>query len=573
MSNDKKLFFTAILLGIGLTTFLFTNCAPPGFKLNTALSNSFSSLGIEDPLLPHAWHIHNTGQKVFATTGGLAGADVNVLGTWRQGVFGEGVKILISDDGVEDNHEDLKDNFLYSATGSKDYTKPAPYVSTTGPALGENDNHGTSVAGLIAATGWNGRGSLGLAPKVAILSANFLSSQATATRGTLLDQATGDFDISNMSWGAPHNVLFSRDIDYESILRNRVDTGRSGKGVIFVKAAGNHQYVLCRNSLTNYCVGNANFDGHNSNPYQIVVGALNASGVGADYSSPGSNLWISSFGGDFGELAPAMLTTDRMGCDKGVASTKNSSSIPFQKGQNGNTNCNYTSVFNGTSSAAPLVSAAAALMLSVNPELTWRDVRFILAKTARVVGSLSAPSRPHLLNSPVPNGYTWELPWVTNRAGFHFHNRYGFGSLDVDAAVAMARSYSSTLGTYSESMWAHENTNAMTIPDNSSTGASSLINFNTNMKIEGVQVQLWINHADISELAVELISPQGTRSILVHMRNSLEGFPNYEGEVLLTNAFYQESAAGSWRLNVIDGKAGTTGSLTRWRLNISGSAP
>jgi len=49
----------------------------------------------------------------------------------------------------------------------------------------------------------------------------------------------------------------------------------------------------------------------------------------------------------------------------------------------GNENYDYTQRMNGTSSAAPIVSGVIALMLEANPNLTYRDIRIILAKTAR----------------------------------------------------------------------------------------------------------------------------------------------------------------------------------------------
>jgi len=38
---------------------------------------------------------------------------------------------------------------------------------------------------------------------------------------------------------------------------------------------------------------------------------------------------------------------------------------------------------NGTSSATPVTAGVIALMLEANPALTWRDVKHILASTAR----------------------------------------------------------------------------------------------------------------------------------------------------------------------------------------------
>ena len=46
-------------------------------------------------------------------------------------------------------------------------------------------------------------------------------------------------------------------------------------------------------------------------------------------------------------------------------------------------NTNYTQCMNGTSAASPNAAGVVALMLQANPSLSWRDVRRILATTAR----------------------------------------------------------------------------------------------------------------------------------------------------------------------------------------------
>ena len=53
---------------------------------------------------------------------------------------------------------------------------------------------------------------------------------------------------------------------------------------------------------------------------------------------------------------------------------------------------NYTSRFNGTSAAAPEVSAVVALMLQANPNLTYRDVQEILVRSARQNAEFETPS-------------------------------------------------------------------------------------------------------------------------------------------------------------------------------------
>ncbi|MBV2167522.1 MAG: hypothetical protein KUL82_02335, partial [Bdellovibrio sp.] len=84
------LFVMSLITGI-----FFTNCAKNGF---TASNPEQYGEGA-DPFLAMAWHINNTAQKVFALDAGVAGVDLNLLKTWQSEIFGDGIKILISDDG------------------------------------------------------------------------------------------------------------------------------------------------------------------------------------------------------------------------------------------------------------------------------------------------------------------------------------------------------------------------------------------------------------------------------------------------------------------------------------------
>jgi len=218
-------------------------------------------------------------------------------------------------------------------------------------------------------------------------------------------------------------------------------------------------------------------------------------------------------------------------------------------------------------------TGAVALLLEANPNLTWRDVKYILAKTAVPMNYVTTGGISHPLSVALPSGYTWEQTWVVNKAGFPFHNWYGFGKVDVDSAVAMAKSYTSNLGTYTETNWANSSgAISIAVPDNSAVGGSSTLTVasGSNVTIEAVRLKLSVTHADISELAVELTSPSGTKSILVNMRNSLTGISHFSNDIFLSNAFYQESSQGTWTLKVIDGRSGNTGTITSWSLDFTG---
>ncbi|CAN5504812.1 S8 family peptidase [soil metagenome] len=581
-----------IILPVVPLIFAFVNCSS-GFTPIDSLTSSSSGLDSSgggtigdastDPLMALAWHLSNSGQIDYAATAAVAGNDLNLASTWASGDYGSGVKVMVSDDGSESTHEDLAANFNPNKV-SKDYTLPSPFLSYTSLPKGPEDNHGTAVSGIIAAVGWNGVGSRGVAPKATYAIAAFLSSAATQSTASYVDQANGDFDVFSMSWGASQDSLYDADPSFEAQLKYGTTSLRAGRGANYVKAAGNDFYVFCNGSTTKYCIGNSNFDPDNSNPYLIVVAALNAKGKSSSYSSPGSDLWISGFGGEYGSAtttndkkgksaadSPTIITTDRMGCTNGYAASNATSA--FEKGATpNNASCNYTSGFNGTSAATPTITGSVALMLSANPNLTWRDVRYILAKTATKIDVNIGDITAHPLGLALPAGVIWEKGWVTNAAGFNFHNWYGFGRVNVDAAVAMAKNFVSPLGAYMNSAFADTTgTLALAIPDNSASGVSSTMAVARSMKIESVRLKLFVTHPYVSDLQIQLTSPSGTQSILINMRSALDGIKNIQGEVLLTNAFFQENSAGTWTLKVIDGAPANAGTLTKWALDFSGA--
>lgn len=74
-----------------------------------------------------------------------------------------------------------------------------------------------------------------------------------------------------------------------------------------------------------------------------------------------------------------------------------------------------------------------------------------------------------------------------------------------------------------------------------------------DLTVEAVQVLVDAKHGRANDLAVELISPAGTRSVLLSPRTGLvnESY-GLNQQRLLSNHFYGESARGQWRLRVID---------------------
>ena len=539
-----------------------------------------------DPLLRHQWFINNTGQKAFADFAGLSGEDLNVIDAWRTEdassdlILGDDIKIAVSDTGVEIEHQDLRDNIRKSA--NRDYSSGVPDVG--GDPTNNDDSsgdHGTSVAGLIGAEGWNGVGGRGVAPNASISGINFLnSSQSTAL---LVDQIDGDFDIFNQSWGDTDSQYNKLPGSYTTQMVDSTSNGRSGLGQIIVRAAGN-SFVDSYNSTSGqYWSRPSTSSADNNVPYVIVVGATSAGNTGssigekASYSSAGSNIWVSAPGGEFGDDDPAMVTTDQAGCDKGYART-GATTNSFQQSSTSNKKCNYTSTFNGTSSAAPVLSGLIALILQANPSLTWRDVKHILANTSDQIDAAWPGAYASLFRNRSwdPATYQYEQAWITNSAGYKFHNWYGFGRANAKAAVDMAKTYAVNLGTFTQYDRDSATSLGVAIPDNTAAGGSTTLvadaGAGAGLVIEAVTVQLEISHTWVGDLAVELTAPSGTKSILFNINNSFQDahWTTADKVVFLSNAFYGETSDGTWTLKVIDGAAGDVGTLNSWKMKIYG---
>ena len=129
------------------------------------------------------------------------------------------------------------------------------------------------------------------------------------------------------------------------------------------------------------------------------------------------------------------------------------------------------------------------------------------------------------------------------------------------------------------------------IPDNNSSGISSIIRVNEVINITSVKAAININHSYIGDLRVVLISPEGIEVVLV--RSSDDNGINYVQttfddaaslRLLNSNAPYtgsfkpeevlsvlnSEMSLGDWTLKVVDTADEDTGSLISWILSISG---
>lgn len=571
----------------------YTNEDFTGFTLDSDLEvittcpdlDRNTSPGTGDPLVSGQWNLDNTGQTAYAASGGVAGEDLDMRGAIADGPTGEGVRIAVVDSGLEICHPDLEGNvesgasYNFNSRDWHDSSSTDPYFSH---AFGD---HGTSVAGVIASRANNGIGGRGVAPEASIRGYNYL--EANAQDGPLLDSLgasnanpnSTDVDIFNMSFGSVGGE-FNTSPDQLAAYRNGVNELRGGKGAIYVKAAGNG-FQRCASMVRRHQASGLNInqeigcvpsiaDPATNLPYLMSVAAFNAKGKRASYSASGSSIWVTAPGGEYGSAEPAMITTDQMGSDRGYDSLifgLAGRTRGLMPGATDNPLGDYVSTFNGTSASVPNASAAVALLLDEYPDLTWRDVKYILAKTARKID----PDVPELKVSFGGEPAVLRHGWITNAAGYNFHNWYGFGAISVDDALALAAIHTAdSLGSFVDGQ-VFSSSQAVSIPDQNGAGVSQTLTVSglpDSATIEAVGITLDISHPFTNDLGVYLVSPLGTESILLPVfTETLVNNVDLDWD-LLSNAFYGESPNGDWTLRVIDAASGDTGTLNAWSLRL-----
>lgn len=511
-------------------------------------SPSVPTSQLEDPLFKYQWHLQT----------GLPGRiDINVSPVWAEKNEGAGVVVAVVDDGVEIGHEDLVANIYadrslnLEPTATVGVTDPSPQVWS--------QDHGTAVAGLIAAAR-NTVGGRGVAPQAKLIGINLLQNFNATNTAIAMLHADDIVDISNNSWG---NVDGTGELGYvgplwRQAVNDGVIKGRNGKGIVYLFAAGNGG-----ESAPNVSSGErSNYDAYNNHYGVLNIGAVDAEGNPFLYSEPGANVLVSAPSGASGaSLLPQLFTTAIMGS----YAQKYYQGRPWLFP-------NYRYNFNGTSGATPIVSGVVALMLKANPNLSWRDIRWILAATAR----------------PIAVNKDRERGSAAIGKGVYSH-QVGFGIVDAAAAVRVATTFSllpplktctiksaapvSIAASGSEIQKAY-----LTLP--TGCGIST---------IESVDVDIDIGESDendfiptdneeslVGNLDIRLYSPSGNVSIFATRHPCYDRGLAYSCEIPYTNWTFnsvrhlgESIGDGQWGL-YIQNTSGRPATLKTWSITVLG---
>ncbi len=249
------------------------------------------------------------------------------LPTARTKSIGAGVVVAVVDTGVRTQLPDLAGTIFL----------PGYNAMQTGAQPNDDNGHGSHVCGTVAQTTDNGLGCAGVAPGCSIMAVKVLDSHGTGTNFTIAVGIRWAVDhgakVINMSLGGASSQTLRDAVQY----------------------AVNHGVTCC------CAAGNGGGNGllyPAAYPEVISVGAIDANGRRASFSQYGSALTLCAPGVDI-----------------------------LQQTFDPRTGQAYFGSWNGTSMATPHVTGAAALLLSLYPQMTPADIKARLTGTARDLGA------------------------------------------------------------------------------------------------------------------------------------------------------------------------------------------
>ena len=315
---------------------------PPSY-INSATA------GPNDPMFGEQWSLENSGQR-----GGSAKADISALAAWGKTRGTEKVVVAVIDSGVDYTHPDLIKNMWvrppnmarYSddQLGTIDDAHGFNAVDNSGDPMDDN-GHGTHCAGIIGAEGDNNEGIAGINWKVEIMPLKFIDSNGSGTTkdaikaiNYAIDRKRADVNVRviNASWGSTAKSKALEDAIREA----------GEEGILFIAAAGNSSADSDRSP---------HFPAGYNLPNVISVAALNRNDELASFSNYGAkSVHIAAPGAE-------ILSTWLNGT--------------FEE-------------HSGTSMATPEVVGVAALVLSVEPEMSVKELRQRLFDSADALPQL-----------------------------------------------------------------------------------------------------------------------------------------------------------------------------------------
>jgi subtilisin family serine protease len=296
------------------------------------------------------WNLHNDG------TVGVRGADVDAMPAWNISRGDPTIRVAVLDEGVDVGHPALRAAIVAEHDASQGHPSAQPT---------NQDTHGTSCAGVIVSRDARIRG---LAPDVSLVAVRIARTDDTSGLWVFDEFKTSE--AIDWAWqvGRAHVLSnsWNDEAGSDSITAafDRAHTkGRHGRGAVIVCSTGNIGGPVSYPATL---------------PYALAVGASNQwDHLKTLISEDQESGWGSNVGPELDLLAPGVK----------IQTTVNRQ-LPGLDASGP-----YTTSFHGTSAATPHVAAAAALLLSISPDLSETAVRRLLKRSAHRISAPGAGLR------------------------------------------------------------------------------------------------------------------------------------------------------------------------------------
>ena len=357
-----------------------------------------------DGSIPTVSQMDRARQTISATTADLAGLSGNIIN-------GSGVTVAIIDFGV--NHIGLNskvDARIYCPTGSCEIDGGNNNSTLTSDQLDDllssSVTHGTIVANVIAASGMPYLN--GISPGVRLLDGY------SPTRGDIIIAL--DWAITNGADVAQISLILPADTCISSYILNHAINQAVSEGMAVVSAVGNSGSP------------EGSFVYHTAKEPSCAQNVISVGGINDRTATP--TLYSKS------SLGPVTDTTPRL-VPHLVAPASNialwSSSV---------SSTSFTT-YSGTSFAAPMVSAAAAMTLQLNPDLSPAETKSLLLLGTDWAGPVPCTSTQYETSNSSDNCSHTAQRSYTAAHTLETLNHVGFGVLDVAKSLGYAANSSS----------------------------------------------------------------------------------------------------------------------------------
>lgn len=391
---------------------------------------------------------------------------------------------------------------------------------------------GTYYGGIIGAKGY--KYYIGVAPNTELISLGMPRLlEEIDIIANYMNKNKNKIDIYANLWFLGYSFVYPDINDFEHVI-DKIDkiidmmiqcskTGRNGKGNIFV-------FPSFRRNIDNDVIFNQMAYNIFSNiRTSINVAAVSKNMLYVKDSEWGTGILCSSYG----------LENDNMGLPRIYPKYGYNKVLP------------YTFKIQAPSGyAASLVTGMIALVLELRPDLSWRDIKELISRSCIVTD----------LNHFKLNGVNRLISEI-----------YGYGLLNMK--LFLKNAYCWNLLPNEQEIISEHTFNNIDLQNNNRGTYEYQINVGKNIIIETVQLYLTINkdlsdeyNIKISDLSIELESPQGTRITLLKPINILysqysdydlinpdarlrQFFNNYP---LLSELYRGERTLGTWKLYITD---------------------